>query len=187
MTKELQEFLEFYLPGQGLAPLLDKFRETRIGKGELLLRPGMNCSFLAFIQQGTFRVYYYDIRGKEIITWFSFEGMAITDMLGFYTTGRATFYVEAMENCCLYRVAKADLERLYDEYPEYRRFGQLFAEEALTMLMKRTMSLHTKSAEERYLELLQTPEYLQKIPLKYLASYLGVTDTSLSRIRRSLT
>jgi CRP-like cAMP-binding protein len=186
MTKELIEFLSFYLPNETLQPLLDCFHETRIKKGKHLLKPGSDCNFLAFIQKGSFRVYYYDTKGKEIITWFSFSEMVITDLLGLFTTGKAQFYVEALEDSILYKITKKDLEELYEASPIYQRFGRKFAEEALTMLMQRTMSLHTKSAEERYKELLMIPEFMQKIPLKYLASFLGVTDTSLSRIRKKI-
>ena len=186
MTEALKAFLNFYLPHQNIDSFLEKFRKININKGEHLLKPGMDCSFIAYIQQGTFRVYHYDKDGKEIITWFSFKGMVITDLLGFYQSGKAQFYVEALEDGILYKITKRDLEQLYLLNPNYRKFGQLFAEEALIMLMERTMSLHTKSAEARYLELIQIPDFIEKIPLKYLASYLGVTDTSLSRIRRKI-
>jgi CRP-like cAMP-binding protein len=186
MTDELRDFLIYYLPDQDLAPFLDKFHELKIKRGKHLLKPGQDCNYLAFIQQGSFRVYYYDINGKEISTWFSFTEMVITDLLGLYTTGKAQFYVEALEDSIIYKISKHDLEILYKEYPIYGEFGRKFAEEALTMLMQRTMSLHTKSAEERYKELLQIPDFIQKIPLKYLASFLGVTDTSLSRIRKKI-
>lgn len=186
MTKELIEFLSFYLPNGNLQPLLDCFHEIKIKKGKHLLKPGNDCNFLAFIQKGSFRVYYYDIKGKEIITWFSFTEMVITDLLGLFTTGKAQFYVEALEDSLLYKITKKDLEKLYEAFPIYQEFGRKFAEEALTMLMQRTMSLHTKTAEERYRELLMIPDFMQKIPLKYLASFLGVTDTSLSRIRKKI-
>lgn len=186
MTNELKDFLDFYLPNEDLKPLLSSFKEVTIRKGRHLLKPKQDCNYLAFIQTGHFRVYYHDINGKEIITWFSFSGMVITDLLGFYTTGKATFYVEALADCVLYKITKQKLDELYKQYPIYREFGRKFAEEALTMLMQRTLSLHTKSAEERYKELLLIPEFIQKVPLKYLASYLGITDTSLSRIRRKI-
>jgi CRP-like cAMP-binding protein len=186
MTAELNEFLSFYLPDQNLAPFLECFHERKIKKNKFLVKPGMDCNFLAFIQKGSFRVYYFDISGKEIITWFSFSNMVITDLLGLYTTGKAQFYIEALEDCVIYKISKQGLEMLYDKFPIYREFGRKFAEEALTMLMKRTMSLHTKSAENRYKELLEIPDFMQKIPLKYLASFLGITDTSLSRIRRKI-
>lgn len=182
----LKEFLSFYLPNEDLQPFLDSFQELTIKEGRHLLKPKQECTYLAFVQKGCFRVYYYDIKGKEIITWFSFSGMVITDLLGFYTTGKAQFYIEALEDSIIYKIAKQQLENLYDRYPVYREFGRKFAEEALIMLMQRTMSLHTKSAEERYKELMQIPDFIQKIPLKYLASYLGITDTSLSRIRKNI-
>lgn len=183
---ELEEFLSFYLPNEDLKPFLDCFHELTIKKGRHLLKPKQDCDYLAFIRAGSFRVYYHDTKGKDIITWFSFSNMVITDLLGFYTTGKAQFYVEALEDSSVYKITKNDLERLYSRFPVYREFGRKFVEEALTMLMQRTLSLHTKSAEERYKELLQQPGFMQKIPLKYLASYLGITDTSLSRIRKNI-
>jgi CRP-like cAMP-binding protein len=186
MTRALRDFIVFYLPNLDVDPMLEKFRESKIQKGDHLLTPGKNCDYLAFVETGCFRVYYYDIHDKEVVTWFSFKDMVITDLLGFYTTGNAQFYVEALEDSIIYKITKHDLEELYKGNALFQNFGRKFAEEALTMLMQRTMSLHTKSAEERYKELLLIPDYLQKIPLKYLASFLGITDSSLSRIRKNI-
>jgi CRP-like cAMP-binding protein len=186
MIPELKNFLTYYLPNEDLEPFLGCFHELLIRKGRHLLKPKQDCNYLAFVQQGCFRVYFRDTKNKEIITWFSLKEMVITDLLGFYTTGKAQFYVEALEDSIIYKIAGQDLENLYRQYPAYLNFGRKFAEEALTMLMERTMSLHTKTAEERYKELLQIPDLIQKVPLKYLASYLGITDTSLSRIRKTI-
>ena len=186
MKSLLETFLSYYIPDESLDPFIKKFERSTIKRSRHLLRPGMDCSYLAYIQQGCFRVYYHDIKGREIVTWFSFSEMVITDLLGFYTSGKAQFYVQALEDSILYKISKHDLVQLYNELPAYREFGRKFAEEALTMLMQRTMSLHTKSAEERYKELMAHPHLMQKIPLKYLASFLGITDTSLSRIRRKI-
>ena len=186
MTSDLRDFLAFYLPNEDLEPFLKCFHKLEIKKGRHLIKPGAGCNYLAFIQSGCFRVYYFDTKGREVITWFSFNEMVITDLLGFYTTGSAQFYVEALEDSQLFKITKDDLEKLYKTFPIYREFGRKFAEEALTMLMQRTLSLHTKSAEERYKELLQIPQFMEKIPLKYMASYLGITDTSLSRIRKKI-
>ena len=183
---ELKTFLSFYLPGEDPEPFISCFTELRVKKNRLLLKPGQDCGYLAYVKQGCFRVFFHDLKKKEINTWFSFEDMVVTDMLGFYTTGKASFYVQALEDSILYKITKQALEKLYDNYPACLNFGRKFAEEALTMLMERTMALHTKSAGERYRELLDNPEFMQKIPLKYLATYLGITDTSLSRIRRNL-
>jgi CRP-like cAMP-binding protein len=186
MTTELKNFLAYYLPNEDMEPFLQCFHELNIKKGRHLLRPKQDCNYLAFVQQGCFRVYFRDNKNKEVITWFSLKEMVITDLLGFYTNRKANFYVEALEDSILYKISGQDLENLYKQHPGYMNFGRKFAEEALTMLMERTMSLHTKTAEERYKELLQIPDLIQSVPLKYLASYLGITDTSLSRIRKTI-
>lgn len=186
MTPELTAFLSDYLPSVELAPMLDCFTLRRVRKHRFYITPGKSCDSIAFIQKGSFRVYFFDRKGKEVTTWFSFEGMVITDMLAFYTGNPASFYAQALEPCETYAIKKSQLEQLYLEHPVYQAFGRKFAEEALTMLMHRTLALQTQSPEERYLELLAQPEFMQKIPLKYLASYLGVTDTSLSRIRKRI-
>lgn len=186
MTPELSNFLSFYLPNENLQPILNCFSEVAVRKDRHLLKPGQDCNYLAFVQTGCFKVYYKDIKDKEVVTWFSFAGMVITDLLCFYTPGKAQFYIEALENSVIFKITKRDLENLYKENPVYTEFGRKFAEEALVMLMYRTMALHTKSAEERYRELLMNPDFMKKIPLKYMASYLGITDTSLSRIRRTI-
>jgi CRP-like cAMP-binding protein len=186
MTHQLESFLSYYLPDEDLQPFLQCFHEIKVRSNSHLLKPGQDCNYIAFIEQGCFRVYYYNRNEKEITTWFSFSEMVITDLLGYYTSGKAQFYVEALEDGVIYKIRKQELETIYNKYPVYREFGRKFAEEALTMLMQRTMSLHTKSAEERYRELLMIPDFMRKIPLKYLASYLGITDTSLSRIRRKI-
>jgi CRP-like cAMP-binding protein len=183
MTGSLHNFVSFYLPDTNVESIVISFQKKAVKKKELLLTPGDRCDFLAFIEQGCFRVFYYDTAGKEIITWFSFAEMIIADMLGFYTDGRAQFYVEALEDSVIHIISKRELELLYKEHPPLSEFGRKFAEEALTILMRRTLALHTKSPEERYMELMQHPYFMQKIPLKFQASYLGITDTSLSRIR----
>lgn len=184
--KELKDYLSYYLPGQALEAFLQAFSRKTIKKKFFLTQPGQVCDYLAFIKKGLFRVYFIDQEGNELTTWFSFEDMLISDLLAFYTQQRATFYIEALEDSEVYLITRKELNQLYQSYPDYREFGRIFAEEALTMVMQRMLSLQTKDATQRYQELLQTPKFLQRIPGKYLATYLGITDTSLSRIRRQM-
>ena len=183
----LINYFNRHLPQVEVRPLVEAFDQSRqLKKGELLIGPDMNATFLAFIRQGAFRVYFYNEKGNEITTWFSFEGMFVTDLLSFYQETPAKFYVEAIERSEVYMVQKERLESLYHEYPAYREFGRKFAERGMVLLMERMLALQTKSAEERYKELWEQPQFMQKIPLKYLATYLGITDSSLSRIRKNL-
>jgi CRP-like cAMP-binding protein len=184
---DLEDFLSDYLPGIELDPFVKSFSIPKtIRKNQFYIRPGLLCDTIGFVRRGCFRVYMIDNKGKEITTWFSFPGFVITDMLAFYTDGRARFYAQALEDCEVLNIKKQQLESLYKAYPDYREFGRKFAEEALIMLMKRTLSMQIESAENRYRDLLEQPDFMQRIPLKYLASYLGITDTSLSRLRRKI-
>ncbi len=184
---QLQDFLERIMPGQNIEPLRETFTIQRsLEKGSLLVQPDQSANFLAFIQQGAFRVYFHNEKGLELTTWFSFEGMFIADLLAYYQDKPAVQFVEAITDSQVLIAQKHELEKLYLASPAYREFGRRFAEKGMVRVMQRMMSLQTKSATERYLELLDQPHFLQKIPLKHLASYLGITDTSLSRIRREI-
>ena len=184
---DLKTFFNKYIPLADLELFVQAFDVVqKLKRKELLLKPGQNCTYLAFVQKGAFRVFFYDTEGTEITVWFSFEGMMIADLLAFYKGSKALFYVQAVEDSEICMLSKNKLEELYLEHPEYLQFGRKYAEYISINVMERMLSFQTKSAEERYLELLSNPKYMQRIPLKYLASYLGVTDTSLSRIRKNI-
>ena len=183
----LQQFFKNYIPRADTKELEAAFKVVKkLKKKELLIRPNQYCAYMAFINKGAFRVYFHDHHFREVTTWFSFEGRTVTDLLAYYQATRAQYYVQALEESEVLIAQKRDLEDLFQKNADFKEFGRLFAEEACVLLMNRMVSLHTKSAEERYKEILEQPEYLQKIPLKYLASFLGVTDSSLSRIRKNL-
>lgn len=183
----LQNFLSYYLPTDtDLSAFLAAFEMQEVKKGKVLIKPGQLCDWIAYIEHGVFRMYYFDQKAQDVTLWLSFEDMVATDMWGFYTRERSWMYVEALEDSRVHFIHKKQLEDLYEGFPVYRQFGQKFAEEALTMVMERNFELQNLSPEDRYRRLLEKPEFMHKIPLKYLATWLGVTDTSLSRIRRKV-
>jgi len=184
----LKSYFEEQLPLSDVEPLVDCFSVIKmLKKGDKLVTPGQRTLFLAYINRGAFRVFFINDKGQEITSWFSFKGMFVTDLLSYYKGTSASQFIEAIEESELLIAQKSQLEQLYLSQPEFREFGRLFAEKGMVMVMERMMSLQTKSAEERYIELLRQPNLLEKIPLKHLATYLGITDTSLSRIRKSIT
>ncbi len=184
--QNLTQYFKRHLPLIDTAPLVDAFSATKLlKKGEMLVSPGQVTTFLAYINQGAFRVYFHNEKGDEITTWFSFQDMFVTDLLAYYKESAAAYYVEAIEASEVFIIQKHQLEKLYLTHPEYREFGRKFAENGMVRVMERMVTLQTKSAEARYQELLAQPQFMQKIPLKYLATYLGITDTSLSRIRKN--
>ena len=187
MIEGLHAYFRRQLPSADLGPLLSAFSPLQqLSRGAFLVQPGQQCDFLAYIHSGAFRVFFLNEKGQELTTWFSFADMFVTDLLAYYKEAQATYFVEAVEKSEVSLIRKPQLESLYGQYPAYQEFGRKFAERGMTLVMDRMVSLQTKSAEERYLELLEQPKFLQKIPLKYLATYLGITDSSLSRIRKQL-
>ena len=183
----LRNYFQKYLPLTNIDPLVEAFATFKcLKKGELFVRPGEKATSLAFICNGTFREYFYTQNGDEITTWFFYGEMFIADLLSFFNGKKSSRYVEAIENSQVLLIEKSALEKLYLTFPEYLDFGKKIAERRAILLMERMLSLQTKSAEERYKELLDHPKLMQNIPLKYLASYLGIKDTSLSRIRKKI-
>lgn len=183
----LINYLQTFLPRTDVIPLAETFRlKKKLQKEDFLIQPGQQANYLAFVNRGAFRVFFYTDKADEITTWFSFEGKFVADLLSYFKNTPAVYYVQAMEDSEVYIAQKEDLEQLYSLHPAYRVFAKKFAENGMVLVMERMITLQTKSATDRYLELLEQPDFLEKIPLKYLATYLGITDTSLSRIRKNL-
>ncbi|MEX0360244.1 MAG: Crp/Fnr family transcriptional regulator, partial [Allomuricauda sp.] len=158
--EDLKKFFNKYIPLADTDQLVKAFDVIqKIKKKGFLLKPGQNCSFLAFVKKGTFRVFFYDKDGTEITVWFSFDGMMVSDLLAFYKESKAIFYVQAVEDSEICIIPKYKLESFYLKNQEFLQFGRKYAEYVSINVMERMLSLQTKSAEERYLELLANPNY----------------------------
>jgi CRP-like cAMP-binding protein len=145
---ELKTFFKKYIPLTDTENFVKAFDIVqKVKKKNFLLKPGLDCSFLAFIKKGAFRVFFYDKEGTEITVWFSFEGMMIGDLLAFFKGSKATFYVQAVEDSEICMLSKEKLEKLYLDNPEYLQFGRKYAEYVSVNIMERMLSFQTKSAE----------------------------------------
>jgi CRP/FNR family transcriptional regulator, anaerobic regulatory protein len=167
-----------------LITVLGMFTTRTIGKRRHILRQGQVCGELMYVVRGLFRQYFKDAKGREVTSWISFEGTQASELASFLMQQPAKFYIQALEDTEIAAISYSDLQRLYDRIPAFQQFGRKLAEKILVGAINRTVSFQMESAEERYKLLLQRPEYFQRVPLKYLASLIGVTDTSLSRLRR---
>ncbi len=142
--------------------------------------------YLYFLQKGLVRI-FTDNDEKEITFDFAFSGDFFSAYSSFLSRTPAEFSVQALEPCDTYRIHYHDLQEVYNAMPGGQTIGRLFAEKLFIRKAKRELELLRTSAAQRYLKLLQEqPLYLQHIPLKYLASYLGVTPQALSRIRKRI-
>ena len=158
-----------------------------VQKGDIFLQEGQPCFFLYFIVGGFVRVYYLDRAGKEVTHWFSGKNAIITSPYSYLKRGPNILSFEALEDTELLLISADQVERLIQHVPDLGdAFRHINAEFAM-VLSRRIMGIHTETAEERYLRLMKEhPHLFQKAKLSHIASFLGITQQSLSRIRKNL-
>lgn len=166
--------------------IISKVSIKEIVKGSYIVEQGKTCKYLYFIKAGFIRGFYLQ-DGKEITTWFASENDAVTSMYSFITQKPSFETIEVLEDCILYEINYENLQLLFKKYPEFNLIGRLLTEKYYIELEERTMSLQFQTATERYLKLLQEqPQLLQKASLGMIASYLGISQETLSRIRKKI-
>lgn len=180
-------FFEQYgkISKEGSAQLSSKLKANSVKKGELLLTYGQVCKEIFFITKGCLRLYYIS-DGVEITVWFSFEDNSAIELSSFLSGNPTEYFIEAIEDTEYLSLDKTELLNLYVHFPEMEGIVRSFWEDVILNLLQRFMALQKDTADKRYLNLINKSNYLQRIPQKYLASYIGVTPSSLSRIKRNL-
>jgi CRP-like cAMP-binding protein len=156
-------------------------------KGEIFLSQDQRCYYLYFITKGLIRLHYQNIDGQDVTHWFSSENMIITSPFSYFKNETNILNFEALEDSEFILITKENLDTLRENNKEANKaFQELFTEFAMN-LSRRVMDIHTQTAEYRYLKLLERhPLIFQKAKLGHIASYLGITQQSLSRIRKNL-
>ena len=158
-------------------------------KRENLIEEGQICTQIHFILRGSMRQYHV-IDGEEKTTFFFFENHFACNYESFLTQQPSDITIEAMEDCTVLYFSREVLYRLYRLYPKYETMGRMIAENVYICAMERLKTFLLNSPEERYRRFLRSPEaalILERVPQHYIASYLGITPVSLSRIRARVT
>jgi CRP-like cAMP-binding protein len=159
----------------------------RLRKKQYLVQEGDVCRFETFVNKGCLRAYYVDEKGQEHIAQFAIEGWWISDMYSFFTGTPAHLNVDALEDSEFFCIDKASHEELLLQVPKFERFFRIILQNAYVAHQQRIIANMSKTAEERYLEFLERyPQLEQRVPQHQVASYLGITPESLSRIRKQL-
>lgn len=173
----------FFLQEKDLAVLLPLFEEVQHPKNSLVIAAERPAHYLYFIKEGSCRIYYRKDE-KEVILDFSFPGDALIS-LNSYVHGKVGYEnIETMEDALLYRVNVRELQDLYLHSLGIANWGRKLAEVETLKIEYRLMSKLFKTASESYDELLQrAPHILHRIKLGFVASYLGINQVTLSRIR----
>ncbi len=153
-------------------------------KGDFFLKQGQIASSLFLIETGLVRSYYIK-DGREINSWFGFENIILGSAFPVFYDKPSYENIQFLEPSTYYYIASKDLNELYKKFPQMNTIGRKMAEEYCVILEERIGSLQTENAEQRYQSLLKfQPDATQRISLGHIASYLGITQETLSRIRR---
>ncbi len=175
------------IPADKAAEIVACFEEHTYNKGDYFLKEGAVSNEYMFLLQGTLRGFVTDMDGNEVTTSIYTANNVVFEVSSFFSRVPSVENIQCITACTGLVIRFDALNKLFHELPEFREFGRALLVKGYAMLKRRMLESVTLSAEERYLALLQNnPEIFRDVPLKMVASYLGITDTSLSRIRKEL-
>lgn len=175
----------YKLPEQSRLALQNNVTEIAFPKGHILLKANKVESNIYLIKKGLVRAFVD--RDNEVTFWFGKEGETVLSMKSYVEEQPGYESIELLEDCELYELKTENLKKLFEQDVHIANWGRKFAEKELIKTEERLISKQFKNASERYLELMKDhPELLQRVQLGHIASYLGITQVSLSRIRAEL-
>lgn len=190
MEEDSQKLIQFI---RGIYPMdmedakkiASLFSTKAYAKHDFLLKEGKVCSEYAFLDEGFVRAFTYDIDGNDITTAFYPANGIVCEIYSFFKRIPAGESLQALTPCIVHCIDYNSLQTVFHAMPQFREFGRSILVNAYASLKQRMLSMIQQSAEQRYTHLIETnPAIFQHAPLKNIASYLGITDTSLSRIRK---
>ena len=160
----------------------------KVKKKTLLLEEGQLCAYEYFILEGCVRSYYTDENFIEHTIMFAIEGWWTGNLKSFVRNTPSDFSLQAQEDTIVLRLSKPKLEKLYAQVPIFERYFRILLQNRLLATQDRISNHLSSSASERYAQFLKKyPQIEQRVPLKHIASYLGITPTYLSRLRKKNT
>jgi CRP-like cAMP-binding protein len=161
-----------------------RLKQVSVSKKDTLLKQGDICRNIYFVNSGTLRAYYTDRQDRETTIMFGVADWWITDMYSFLNQAPAIMHLDALENSEVLQLSKENLDSLYIEVPGFERFFRIIIQNAYVREQVRVIQNLSMSAEERYeIFIKKYPQIVQRVTLKQIASYLGITPEFLSAIR----
>jgi CRP-like cAMP-binding protein len=162
---------------------LQSWKHWQLPKDHLLLKENTVSDYFYFIEKGVARIYYYK-NEKEITEWIAMNGQFFLSITSFFQRIPSHLIIQTLEPSSIYGIHHDDFMRLADKYHDVERLLRKMVTGSLILSQVRMDSIQFESAQQRYERLLKTtPEIVQRVPLTYIASFLGITLETLSRIR----
>ena len=185
IIKNISKHLQLSEEERNYFTALLKFKRLR--KKQYLLEEGEVCTHECFVNSGCLRMYHLNDKGQEHIVQFAVADWWIGDQYSFLTGLPSAYFIDALEESEVLLIEKNKLEELYTAVPKFERFFRIAFQNSYVALQRRILAGLSQSAEEKYLDFLNRyPDIEQKVPQHQVASYLGITPESLSRIRKQL-
>ncbi len=161
------------------------FTARTVAKNDFLLQAGKVSDDYFFLDRGFLRAFAYDTNGNDVTTGFYTSGQVVFEVSSFFQRSPSLEHIQALTDCTGWCLSYQQMNALFHARNEFREFGRLVLVRGFAALKSRMLATITEPAAVRYERLLRAnPEIFQHVPLKHVASYLGITDTSLSRIRK---
>ncbi|WP_126972674.1 Crp/Fnr family transcriptional regulator [Gynurincola endophyticus] len=163
------------------------FHAEKLQKGAYFIRHGEICKQLAYIHQGLLRSFFVDEKGNEITYCFCTDNDIETSFKSFITHTPSELSIQALEDTTLLVIYQKDLQYLLDKFIFWNKISRLLTEKEYLKMEEHASQSKTDLAKEKYLRLLrERPQLLQKVPLYYIASYLGISNRHLTRLRKEI-
>jgi CRP-like cAMP-binding protein len=161
------------------------FSPKELSRHDFLFKEGRVCNDYFFLEEGFIRSFAHDTEGNDVTTNFYAANQVVFEVFSFFNRTISKENFQAGTDCRGWYITYEQLNHLFHSMHEFRDFGRSILVKGFSTLKERMLSMITETAEQRYDALLKTnPEIFQYAALKHIASYLGITDTSLSRIRK---
>ncbi len=175
------------LTNREMKAVMDSHHKTIVRKGDVLLKVGQTANEYYCLESGVIRSFVIDYDGMEITTNFFEDGDLVIEVVSLFQRTPTKECIQALTDCVCWRISFKDFQQLFHASEGFREWGRGWLTQELLDFKQRSIELVTVSAKERYLSFLRNHAAVAKhAPLKCIASFLGITDTSLSRIRREI-